>query len=395
VQATILLAAVALTIASPALITAQTVTRTTRGDTTVVATRGLGTWGALRDPVVVARISEDSPESTFGQVFLIAPTPDGGVLVYDMKASEGNIIRQFDANGKFVRNIGRRGGGPGEYNLAGQVVFAAANDGSIVVRDGRRMVNRYSADGRFVNGFAHGYSSTLELYLEANGNIVMRGPFDPRASGRALPPLIRHATDGRVLDTIKAPAPWYAGVATTEYDVTNYWLPYPDGRILQFRSDKLGFLLTDPLGRTKPVMAEVAATPQPYLAAERAELQRVEAWKRANFSPEIQSLIGTAPATKPLVRNFGFTDTNGRIWLQRGATAQKVAPKVMGKSRTDSVMVTYDEPRVFSVFEPDGRYLGDLRFPIGVIPAVVGNTAWAIVPGSEGEPTLVKYRIQP
>ena len=56
-------------------------------------------------------------------------------------------------------------------------------------------------------------------------------------------------------------------------------------------------------------------------------------------------------------------------------------------------MVTYDEPRAFAVFELDGTYLGEVRFPVGVYPAITGNTAWGIVPGQDDEPILVKFRI--
>jgi hypothetical protein len=369
---------------------AQSATRSTRGDTTVVTTRGPGRWGPIRDAVEVLRVVEVSNETTFGDVNLIAPTHDGGVLLFDNKAAEGVIIRQFDANGKFVRNIGRRGGGPGEYNTIGTVVFAAAPDGTIIVRDGRRMVNRYGPDGKFLDGFAHGYASTLELYIASNGDIIMRGPFERGAAPMAFPPLIRHAPSGKVLDTIKGPAPWYRGPTATMYDPANYWIPFSDGRIVQFRSDKVGFLLVDPRARTKPVMAEVASTPVGYLPAERAELERLEDWKR-RASANLQ--VGEVPRLKPLVRNYGFVDFAQRIWILRAATAQRSRPQVAARARGDSVIVTYAEPRVFSVFEPSGTYLGDVRFPVGVAPAVVADYAWAIVRDADEAPVLVKYRV--
>jgi hypothetical protein len=375
-------------------VSGQPVARATRGDTAVAITRGPGRWGPVFDAVEVARVAEESEETTFGAVFMIAPTADGGVLVFDMKALEGPILRQFSAAGKFVRNIGRSGAGPGEYSMAAMVAFTAASDGTIIVRDGRRMVNRYAPDGRFMNGFAHGYASTLELYAESPGTVLMRAGFDPRGNPSDLPPLIRHAADGRVLDTIRSPIPWYAGPSVTTYDTRNYWLPYPDGRILQFRSDKVGFLLTDPRGRTKPVMAEVPTPAVEYLPDERAELQRAEEWRRRISPPELHASIGRVPTAKPVVRNYAFTDLSGRIWLQRSAPAVRAAPRVVGKSGTDSVTVSYDEPRLFAVFEPDGTYLGEVRFPVGVLPAVVGDVAWGITRGADDEPVLVKYRIR-
>lgn len=49
-----------------------------------------------------------------GDGLAIQPAPDGGFY-----ACDGNdvSIRRYDAAGTFVRHVGRKGAGPGEYNL--------------------------------------------------------------------------------------------------------------------------------------------------------------------------------------------------------------------------------------------------------------------------------------
>jgi hypothetical protein len=42
-------------------------------------------------------------------------------------------------------------------------------------------------------------------------------------------------------------------------------------------------------------------------------------------------------------------------------------------SRGERVNVSYDEPRVFAVFKQDGTFLGEVRFPMGIRPSVVGD----------------------
>ncbi len=59
------------------------------------------------------------------------------------------LLKVFDANGRFVRQIGKRGGGPGEYETLRNVLIAG--DGSIHVLDialGRRSV--FARDGAFL-----------------------------------------------------------------------------------------------------------------------------------------------------------------------------------------------------------------------------------------------------
>ena len=101
---TLLLAALLLAPVVASSAHAQTgVTRTKRGDTTVVSTQGNGKWGAPHDAIEVLRVPGDTKETTFGAAYVLAATGEGGVVLADTKGSEGLIVRQFDANGKFVR----------------------------------------------------------------------------------------------------------------------------------------------------------------------------------------------------------------------------------------------------------------------------------------------------
>lgn len=51
----------------------------------------------------------------FGDIRDIVGTPDGGVIVWDATFV---ALREYDGNGEFVRQIGREGAGPGEYQSA-------------------------------------------------------------------------------------------------------------------------------------------------------------------------------------------------------------------------------------------------------------------------------------
>src|SRR5688500_6470978 len=79
-----------------------------------VAGAGAPTWGTSTRLVQELRIGqlEGAEQYTFGSVDGIAVGLDGAMFVYDGKVP---IIRLYDATGKFVRNVGRAGEGPGEY----------------------------------------------------------------------------------------------------------------------------------------------------------------------------------------------------------------------------------------------------------------------------------------
>jgi hypothetical protein len=84
-------------------------------DTLVVLSRGSGLWGNRLRLVEELRIGklEGAQEYMFGDVAGIAVGRDGSIVVAD---GQGPIVRMYDAHGRFLRNLGRRGTGPGEYN---------------------------------------------------------------------------------------------------------------------------------------------------------------------------------------------------------------------------------------------------------------------------------------
>ncbi|MEX2284356.1 MAG: 6-bladed beta-propeller, partial [Gemmatimonadota bacterium] len=99
-----------------------------------VAGAGAPTWGSSTRLVQELKIGqlEGAEQYTFGSVDGIAVGLDGAMFVYDGKVP---IIRMYDATGKFVRNVGRAGEGPGEYrDVLGIETMA---DGRIAIWDPR------------------------------------------------------------------------------------------------------------------------------------------------------------------------------------------------------------------------------------------------------------------
>lgn len=85
--------------------------------------------------------------------------PDGTILVGNSGSSE---IRVFDAAGRYVRAIGRRGNGPGEFGEFSTVRVLRASDGSLVAYDGGNLrIHHFDSSGT--------YQRTVRIESTADG----------------------------------------------------------------------------------------------------------------------------------------------------------------------------------------------------------------------------------
>jgi hypothetical protein len=128
----------------------------------------------------------------------------------------------FNPLGKFVRKIGKQGGGPGE--LMTPVGLAVTSDGSIAVTDlGRPAVSLFKKDGTFIKNLTLGEDfgfpvPTQGTYAHPQGGVIVRtmppvmrrgGPEDiaPRTMAGRKSPLTWFATDGKTSKLIDIPQP--------------------------------------------------------------------------------------------------------------------------------------------------------------------------------------------
>ena len=387
------------------------VTRSQHADTIVVLTRGDGAWGPVHDAVEVLRSGETSRETTFGRPRTLATTPDGGVLVFDTKAAEGMSIRQFGADGKFVRNIGRSVSGPGEYSVA-ELGAAVQHNGTILVMEPRGMVSRFSPEGRFVNGFRTGAPTGMEIAAASDSSIFIRNWARYRRDRGATvlvsaTSIVRYDTTGRAVDSLLLDRDWLHvdGPPSPLRTLTarQEWYVVPDGRILIIRTDKVGFLIVDPRGGTPPLIGEFASAPIAYSREERKELEQLQAWVEAHdglieggrhFTEEQKAV--PIPRNKLPSKRF-LRDADGRIWVELSTPSTRMEPHGVYSTNGQSFTGRYSETdNIYAAFRLDGTFLGEMRFPKGVHRVMfTGDFAWSFVNDDEGRPALVKYRISP
>lgn len=371
------------------------------GDTSIVRTTGNGVWGAPHAAIEVKRIGGESKETTFDEIGPMVALPNGGVILLDQKALDGPTIRMFDRDGKFVRNVGHIGDGPGEFKANGQDGFAVAPNGTILLRRSDGLINRYRADGTFINTFRYNTAGggRLDFYPGPGNSVYARGGARPNTDMAEIV-VRRYDTTGKVLDSLNFRR-YLAKPPASNYDPLEWWFPLPDGRILATRTDRLGFLLRAGPDHRVLLLADVPGRAPLYLPDERAELQ---ASADISYDQDIKRGMSNGPRPivperKPVSRSTELS-VDGTVWVRLRTTGVKGEAHPAGTFRLPDgtmkrIMKSYSEPVIaYSAFRLDGTHLGDVQFPDGTEwITFVGNYAWGMVVGADDQPMLAKFKL--
>jgi sugar lactone lactonase YvrE len=96
----------------------------------------------------------------------IAIGPDGNVYVGDQGS---HVVQVFTPQGQFVRTVGAAGQRPGELSSVG--ALAVADDGSLLVADGRNRIDRFHPGGSLLNSWGRSGTEVGEfLFGGGRGN---------------------------------------------------------------------------------------------------------------------------------------------------------------------------------------------------------------------------------
>jgi hypothetical protein len=388
------------------------VERTTVGDTTIVRTVSGSVWSDTARLVEEVKIGalEGPEEQTFGRVGQLAPGRGGAIDIFD---SQAIAIRRFDSAGAFVKKIGGRGQGPGEYQTL--LGMRTLGDGRLVAYDGRNSrITSYSPAGdpletwpiqmsvRMFSDNSFAVDRTDHMYVLTARPAVQGGP----PSGSIL---LRFAPDGKIMDTLDVPrSPADAQNRGICLGAAGRWALHPSGHIISGQTDSYSLDLRQPSGKVLRIQRVVE--PVGFESGERSELESdIE-----RSDPPIESMSittgkapvieygarQTVPPVKPVFRTL-LTGTDGRIWVQRHTRAEKIDPAAEtvrspcnAERKEDAPPLTWREPIVWDVFEEDGTYLGPVAVPpMTTLRIMTGDTVWAVQRGASDEEYVVRFRL--
>jgi hypothetical protein len=335
--------------------------------------------------------SPDDGPYLFSDVRGVAVNARGEIFVLDFKVQE---IRQFDAQGKFVKRVVRVGSGPGEIRNANGILSTPG--GQLWVNDpanGRFSV--FSAAGEFVRQLAvstWGYGYIWNGMVDRTGVLHEFFPVQetPRAESR---PFIRRFHPVGKIDTLPLPScadrtgrspeqrVFFGRGAGRSRTMSVPFLPSPTmtwdprGFVWCSSSDRyevlqLGIARGDTLRRITLNVEPIEVT-----RAERdAAIARVRAAFQELGVPDPD--FGLIPRTKPVIQALDVDDT-GRLWVRR-----------TGSDTTKTL---------FDVWDDRGRHLAQLEAPFRISPywhpVIRGNTLYTVVVDEDDVPYVVRARI--
>ncbi len=351
-------------------------------------------------------------EYSFSHIVSIAVGAGGRLFVADADLVS---IREFDSEGRFVREIGRQGEGPGEFrSIAGVSVLP---DGRLAAWDRRnRRVTVYGTDGAYdhavrAESVTPPYPFMDRAFLtDTDGNYYLRiyakapsfGP-DPRGIGGARYGYARISPDGVVMDTLVAPeapgseagGPIVIHTPAGErspFPVKMLDAPSPLGYLVAGFNATYAFSIPDPAGMVH--VEREGLRPVDVTTGERAEWRARVAYAERRSGTSFAEV----PARKPAYRDL-WVDSDARIWVHRYAEALKRDEPILELWLEDpegsTPRITWAEPSLHDVFGPDGRLLHCVVVPDDAeLVASRGSVVWGIARGALAEEYVVRWRIE-
>jgi hypothetical protein len=328
--------------------------------------------------------SVDEGPASFGDVRGIATNAKGWTFVLDFSTQD---VRVFDAQGRHLKTVGRKGSGPGEFQNANGI--ARAPDGTLWLNDpANARFTALDSDGAFISSFPVGSAGYGFLWV---GGVDRAGRlFDeiylPNAAGYRTA-LRRFSVDRKQVDTLSLPdcadparptpqlyviksnnmeahitVPFTAGPVTAIDPAGYAWCGMNDGYLITKTA----------LGRDAPVaVVRRAAEPLPVTRQDR---EKALAPNRERFPGAVfdESRI---PKVKPLIERL-VVDDRSRLWVKR---------------------TTADGHTQFDVFGPDGKAVAVVDSPLhldGWGPLrIEGDRFYGIARNEDDVPFVVRLRV--
>ena len=368
-------------------------------DTVRVRADGPPAWGTnvrLVQELAVGRL-DGPPEYALGRIFQAAVEPGGAFYLFDANDTQ---IRRYDAKGIFTGRIGRKGGGPGEYQTVGGM--AVDRRGRLVVFDpGSRRISHFGPDGNLLDEMTLHRGAFNDFVLDSAGRMY----FIVGAGGRlmegpgAQQQYLRLSPEGKVLDSIPFPrltagTPPMRGFALSTSDGMRYNFtdqnlvaPYLAGGLLAARSLAYRVIVTD--GGRRVLVIERSQRPVALGAEERAQ------WLEWADTMQLRGRGGQydIPRTKPFIRRLR-SDHLGRIWVEVYSEAEKRLNLPEKRPDGGKQILRWRERSTYDVFSATGQYLGRVALPAEtVLLAVQGNRPYTRGRGPDDEERVVVYRM--
>ena len=320
-----------------------------------------GGWRVADPPLVDIGVLDGAPEYQLFQVRTALRLPDGRIVV-----ANANELRFFDGEGQHLRTVGKQGSGPGEFEGLG--LLSSIPGDSILVYDLRHArASVFDAQGEFARsyrvippqegGFGFAVAALSDGTLIIKSPRIFRSDFSEGLQRRdedyyTISPV------GEFLDSVGT----FVGTENfveTARDGDNFMVSItgpPFGRtpVLTAHGEKFCFGASDIYeircfgadGTLERIIRrDLRNRPVTSSALERFKQQELEDYDDDNTRRNAARRLSEMPVaeTMPAYDDLEI-DIGGNIWIREYAWDDG------------------DQPR-WTVFDPDGRMLGDVLLP--------------------------------
>ena len=325
------------------------------------------------------------------------------------------VVRVYDMAGRHLFDVGREGGGPGEYRDPRSVVVSR-RDGRIFVRDDRQLrLNVYDRDGDVLGTWTYGgtFQSGSPLLLTYDEQIytqtlVYIPPDWPNTRWKVG--LIRIGPNGAEGDTLAPPDYSYeppkvsaygensSSVTAIPFSPNFSWAATPGRAVVSGVATHFRFQIQHPGGRTT-IVEKASWEPVPIQDGEAR-------WYKSRLTANMQGNVPgwswngpPLPDHKPAYERF-VADRSHRIWVVRQGPGEMLPDGVENPEDPELFQTRplWRDTYLIDVFEDTGRYLGRVALPEGFqfqpAPYIEGDMVVALVEDEDGEIFVKRYRLE-
>ena len=331
-------------------------------------------WRVGTAPTLEIGMAEGPAEYLLSNVRSARRRSDGSVAVANGGSAE---IRIYGPDGRHLRTVGGRGGGPGEFQML-LWIQTLPGDSLLAYDLGARRLSLFSPAGDFVTsttigGEAEGRSMVIGAFADRSLVATASDFRSLRASGDGpvrLPEfIVRIAATGELLDTLSTQpgTETYMQSGTMSGGMQMVSMTTPlfgrtqvsailGDRAVLGSNDRYELQLVEPDGRLARLIrrrVEPRPVTEPMLeAARRERIDRAPSPEARTRQEEAMRSIPHA-ATVPFYERL-LGDDEGNLWVQE-------------------FTVPGEPPPGWAVYDPDGRLLGSVALPDGFRPTHIGG----------------------
>jgi hypothetical protein len=390
-------------------------TITTEGNVTTVVNESGSVWGGDAELVEEASIGVELGDDAYmlGYVSSVLVTDDR-IFVGDRQVP---VVRVYDLEGRYLRDLGAQGQGPGEYTQPGFMV-AAPGGRILVMAPAAGRINVYGPGDDDVDTWPLGSNMTCcvhPMQLDRDGVLWVEAMLSEEATGRRRRGVLPHDASGPIGEPVLVPDYDYerltfsAGgreLGPVPLSPAVIWNVYSQGGIVAGASDRYRFEILRPDGRR--TIVEKSWEPVTLTSAEGDHWRRVmddQVRRLGASSGQDITWDGRLPATKPAFSRIQVA-ASGEIWVARENPAVTVPDCEPAEAYDPSLSYAFHpngyQPggacfiisSTIDVFGDDGRFLGSVHTQQLHPYSFIRDDTWVTpVESPDGTIMVKRYRL--